>query len=375
MIQGDVAPRFAAVREAFEGNFASGLEQGAAVAVFIDGEPVVDLWGGLRDPARQLPWQRDTLVNVWSVTKGVVALAVAMLAERGQLDCAAPVARYWPEFGVRGKEALTLDHVLSHRAGLEGLDVPMTLERMYAWTPMVEALAAMAPLSPPGSRCIYHPMTYGHLAGEVIRRVDGRSPGRFIAEEIAQPLGLSFFVGLPQAEDHRAAVMSSVPPVFELAVLRKGTPYAHAHDNPRVTIEAPNDRAWRAAEIPGANGTGDAMSLATIYGALACGGAIRGHRYLSPEGLARATAERFRGLDVFGAPTVFAGGFRIEGPAFCGFPNPGHFGHAGWGGSLAFADPAHRLGFAYVTNRQMEQDDGIDPRRRALLSALYSALG
>ena len=173
-IAGTTDPRFARVREAFAANFASGLEHGGSVAVLLDGKPVVELWGGHADAARTRAWEQDTLINVWSCTKGVVALAIAMLVERGKLDYAAPVARWWPEFAANGKAAITLEQVLSHQSGLNGLAVPMDEAGLLAWTPYVEALAGMAPLWEPGSRAIYHALSFGHLAGEILRRVDGR---------------------------------------------------------------------------------------------------------------------------------------------------------------------------------------------------------
>lgn len=375
MTEGFVDPRFAAVRAVHHGLFTEGLDHGSAVAVWVDGRCVVDLWGGHRDLARQRAWQRDTLVNVWSVSKGVVALAVAMLVERGQLAYAAPVARYWPEFAAGGKHAITLDQVLSHQAGLDGLDVAMDEAGLFAGTPYTQALASMAPLWAPGSRCVYHPLSYGHLIGEVVRRVDGRSLGRFVADEIAAPLGLSLFIGLPDAQDHRAAEMSAHDKAYDW--IRQGEKSAHPHAfrNPVLHASSPNDRAWRAAEIPAANGHSDARSLALIYGALARGGSIGEHALLQPSTLAQATAVRFDGVDACSqAPTVFAAGYRIGAIGFGPHAGAGHFGHTGWGGSVAFADPQRRLGFAYVTNRLLGFDDGVDPRRARLLDAVYAAL-
>lgn len=375
MIEGLVSPQFAAVRAAFERSFADGLEHGAAVALWLDGKPVVDLWGGHRDLARTQPWQRDTLVNVWSVGKGVVALAVAMLVERGKLAYDAPVARYWPEFAANGKAHITVDQVMSHQAGLDGLVVDLAESERYAWQPVVDALAAMAPLWPPGSRCVYHPMTYGYLAGELVRRVDGRTLGQFVAQEIAAALGLSFYFGLPLEQDHRVAELSAGAKAYDWVRQGEASAYPQAFRNRSISATAPNERAWRAAEMPAGNGQGDARSLAHLYGALACGGTLDGHRLLSADALARAVVERFDGVDSSsGAPTVFGAGFRIRAIGFGPHVGPGHFGHTGWGGSVAFADPARRLGFAYVTNRLLGFDDGVDPRRHRLLDAVYAAL-
>ena len=375
MVQGMGLPRFAAVRDAFASTFDDGLEQGAAVAVCLDGELVVDLWGGHRDLARTEPWQRDTLVNVWSCTKGVVATAVAMLVERGKLACDAPLARYWPEFASNGKAAITLDQLLSHQAGLDGLQVDMSLTDLYAGTPFADALAAMAPLWEPGSRCVYHPVTFGQVLGEVVRRVDGRSLGRFIHDEIAAPLDLSLFVGLPQQHDHRAAEMSGDDAIYAAHTSGLASRYPYSFRNPELFAETPNARAWRAAEIPAANGHADARSLARMYGALARGGEIDSVRLISSAGITRAARERFRGVDAcsLGA-TVFAAGYRVDAIGFGPSVGPGNFGHTGWGGSVAFADPMHRLGFAFVTSRLLAFPDGVDPRRQRLLEAVYAAL-
>jgi CubicO group peptidase (beta-lactamase class C family) len=372
---GFAAARFEGVRRAFDSLFADGLDPGSAVAVWVDGAPVVDLWGGWADAARTRPWQRDTLVNVWSASKGVLALAAAMLVDRGRLAYDAPVARYWPEFSQGGKQAITVDQVMSHQAGLDGVNVPISDAELYAWTPFVDAIAAMAPLWEPGSRCVYHPVTYGHIVGELIRRIDGRSPGRFIAEEIVGPLGLSFHIGLPEALDHRVAEMSAHDKAYDWIRFGEKSAYPHSFRNPTLLATTPNTRAWRAAEVPGANGQSDARSLAQIYGTLACGGTAGAHRLLSPEALRQATAVRFDGVDACSlAPTVFAAGYRIGAIGFGPHAGAGHFGHTGWGGSTAFADPQRRLGFAFVTSRLLGFDDGVDPRRARLLDAVYAAL-
>jgi len=375
LVSGSTSPRFAAVREAFDRSFADGLELGAALAVVVDGETVVDLWGGHRTLDRSVAWQADTLVNVWSVGKGVMALAIAMLADRGQLDYSAPVATYWPEFAANGKGAITVDQVMSHQAGLDGLNVPMADDGIFDWHRVVNALAAMAPLWPPGSRCVYHPLTYGFLSGELIRRIDGRSPGRFIAEEIAKPLKLDLHIGLAASDDARVAHMSAGDKAYDWVRQGEQSAYPHAFRNPSLDATAPNQRAWRAAEVPGGNAHSDARSLARLYGALARGGELDGMRLVSPQGLANAVAVRFDGVDAcFLAPTVFGAGFRRDAVGFGPNVSPGNFGHTGWGGSVAFADPARGLGFAFVTKHLLGFDDGIDPRRQRVLDAVYQAL-
>jgi CubicO group peptidase (beta-lactamase class C family) len=375
LVSGSTSPRFAAVREAFGLSFADGLELGAALAVVVDGETVVDLWGGHRTLDRSAAWESDTLVNVWSVGKGVMALAIAMLADRGQLDYSAPVAIYWPEFGANGKGAITVDQVMSHQAGLDGLNVPMADDDIFNWRRVVDALAAMAPLWPPGSRCVYHPLTYGFLSGELIRRIDGRSPGHFIAEDIAKPLKLDLHIGLAAADDARAAHMSAGAKAYDWVRQGEQSAYPHAFRNPSLSATAPNQRAWRAAEVPGGNAHSDARSLARLYGALARGGELDGVRLLSPQGLANSVAVRFDGVDAcFLAPTVFGAGFRRDAVGFGPHVSVGNFGHTGWGGSVAFADPARGLGFAFVTNHLLGFDDGVDPRRQRVLDAVYQAL-
>jgi CubicO group peptidase (beta-lactamase class C family) len=366
-IAGTADPKFVRVREAFAANFASGLEHGGGVAVVLDGKPVVELWGGHADAAKTRVWQRDTLVNVWSCTKGVVALAMAMLVERGKLDYAAPVARWWPEFAAGGKEKITLDLMLSHQGGLNGLSVPMDEAGMLAWTPYVEALAAMAPLWEPGSRAVYHAISFGHLAGEVLRRVEGRSIGRFVAAEIAGPLGADFFIGLPEREEPRVAEMIEGPKASAWVPFVLASNFPQAAANPALDATAPNQRAWRAAEVPGGNGQATAMALAKIYGMMVGDGA----RIVARDTIAEAARARVRGIDEsFGSPTAFAAGFQIDNV----LTGKGAFGHSGWGGSFGFADPAAKLGFAYVTNRMLGFDDGIDLRRKALVDAVYACL-
>ena len=370
-VQGTAHRRFTDCREAVAANLADGHDLGCALAVVEDGEVVVDLWGGFADAAGNRPWRCDTLVNVWSVTKGVLALAVAMAVERGLLGYTAPIAHVWPNFAVNGKRAISLDLVLSHQAGLNGLDAPMDLQGLYDWFPYADAFAAMAPLWAPGSCCAYHAMSFGHLAGEALRRADGRMPGRFVAEEIAGPLGLDLFIGLPEALDHRVAEIVASDDADDWVAELERTGYRNAMANPLVTALTPNERAWRAAEIPAANGHANALSLARLYGVLAMGG--RG--LISANGLAAATAQRFAGLDVsMNVPVRYGAGFQLGGPDGQLAPNAGAFGHGGWGGAFAFADPDHRLGVAYVMNRMLGETGDALTRRQRMIDAIYGAL-
>ena len=366
-IHGETDPRFAAVLDAFAANFEAGLDQGAAFAVIDRGEPVVDLWGGFGDAAGTRPWVRDSLVNVWSTTKGVVAIAIAMLVDRGQLEYEAPVARYWPEFAAAGKQDMTVGCMMSHRGGLPGCDKPMTLDDLYSGQPFVDCLAAMTPLWPPGEDCAYHALTYGHLAGELLRRIDGRTMGAFIAEEIARPLDAAFFLGLPEAEDSRAVEIIPGPGSDDLTGRADQRPYSRiSYLNPPVNPAMANSRAWRAARIAGGSGQGDALGLARIFGALA--------GPLGLKTLAAATAERFRGVEsAFELPIAFGAGFMLNVGELFG-PSARAYGHSGWGGSFAFADPDRGLGVAYVMNRMLGFGDKPDPRRVLLLDALYGAL-
>lgn len=374
-VHGTTKARFAGIREAFENNLESGLDQGATFAVVYQGHVVVDLWGGYADEAGKTPWTRNTLTNVWSTTKGVASLAIAMLVDRDVLNYEAPVAENWPEFAANGKEDVTLGCLMSHQAGLPGSDQPMTLEDIYNWHPFADSLGAMAPLWPPGSAAAYHPLSHGHLAGEVLRRADGRTIGAFVAEEIAGPLGIDFFIGLPETEDSRAAEIIVGPGTADTLAEAEDLPLARVgYLNPRFPVDIPNQRAWRAAEIPAANGQGDARSLARLYGALAQGGLLDGVRLLGRGALASATEERFRGKEAgFDRSMAFGAGFMLNVDHEYG-PSDTAFGHSGWGGSFAYADPDACLGVAYVMNRMLGFGDRPDPRRLSLLNALYSAL-
>jgi len=374
-IEGACDSRFARVRDAFASNLAQGLEHGGGVALVANGKTVVDLSGGHADAARTRPWRRDTLTNIWSSTKGVVALAIAILVERGKLDYSAPVARWWPEFSAGGKERITLDQVMSHQAGLNGLSVPMDDAGLLAWTPYVEALAAMAPLWEPGSRCIYHGFTFGHLAGEPLGRVDGRSVGRFIAEEIAGPLGADVFVGLPECEEPRVAEMIEGPKASDWLAVVRSSPFPQSCDNPVPRALAPNERAWRAAEVPGANGQATALGLARIYGMMAAGGTLDGARMISRDTISEVARTRVRGIDAsYNVATAFSAGYQIEDALYAGRASPQTFGHTGWGGAVGFADVGAGIGFGYVTNRMLGFDNELDPRRKALIDAVYDSL-
>ena len=381
VVEGECEKRFAPVRDLFAGSFEHG-EVGAALAVTIAGKPVVDLWGGHRDAAREKPWTRDTLVNVYSTSKGVTAICANRLIEDGLLDLDAPVASYWPEFAAEGKGRIPVRWLLSHQAGVPALreDVPPPMR--FDWKFWTEALAAEAPWWEPGTQHGYHALTFGHLVGEVVRRVDGRSLGRYFLEELGEPLGLDFHIGLAAEHDARVAEIVPAPPSppgapNPFAAARK-SPHSlvgRVFGNPTFEARDVNSRAWREAELPAVNGHGTARGLARIYGALATDGVLDGVRVLSPDQIARANTEQARGIDAVLTPlhSRFGLGFMLTQPMIPFGPNPRSFGHPGFGGSIAFADPDARLGFAYTMN-QLQTGLGGDARGFALISALYTAL-
>ena len=380
-VQGECAPRFGRVRDAFARNFANG-EVGAALAVTVDGEPVVDLWGGYADAARTRPWERDTIVNVYSTTKGMTAICANRLIEDGRLDLDAPVATYWPEFAQAEKETLPVCYLLTHQAGLAAISTPVPSHSRYDWTFMTSALAAQRPWWEPGTQHGYHALTFGYLVGEVVRRVDGRTLGTYFRDEIAAPLGVDFHIGLDARDDARCADMITAPPpppgapnLFAAITAQPESMIAKVFGNPRLDTAEVNTRAWRAAEIPAANGHGGARGLARVYGALACGGDIDGVHVLSPQAIERANTEHAFGPDAVLAPlqTRFGLGFFLTQPMIPFGPNPRAFGHPGAGGSLAFADPDARLGFAYVMN-QMQMGLAGDARGFGLIYEVYNAL-
>ncbi|WP_121750573.1 serine hydrolase domain-containing protein [Streptomyces sp. E2N166] len=381
-VHGHCDTRFAAVRAVFEENFRSRGELGAAVTVTVDGATVVDLWGGWADAARTRPWEGDTLVNVWSTSKGPTALCAHVLADRGLLDLDAPVAVYWPEFAAAGKEKVLVRHLLSHRAGLPGLREPHSAAQLYDWDLTTGRLAAMEPWWEPGTRSGYHALTYGFLVGEVVRRVSGLLPGAFLEREVTGPLGIDFTIGLPEKETGRAAELVH-PRVAsdsaQAAVFAQLAPAAVAAlTNPPTGATEANTAAWRAAEIPAANGHGTARAVAALYGILAGRGAYDGHRVLSREAAERVREGQGPCRDLvlgagFAHETEVGLGLWLSGPNGSYGPNPRAFGHDGFGGSCGLADPDAGVSLGYVMNR-MGPRIADDPRKTALVEALYGAL-
>ncbi len=365
---------FEPVREALVANFEKGLELGASVAVTRDGETMVDLWAGDADP-KGTPWAEHTIVNVYSTTKTMAATCVLMLADRGLVDLNAPVADYWPEFKQNGKEDVLVRHVMSHSAGLCGFDPPLeSVEELYDWDAICARLAAQTPWWEPGTTSGYHAVTQGFLQGEIVRRVTGRSIGTFFREEVAEPLGADFHIGLDPSLDDRVGEL--VPPEGppKLPAPEPGSVAARMSAGAALDATEPRTSPWRRAEIPAAGGIGNARSVARVHSALACGGSIDGVKLMSPAGVERVLEEQTRGHDlVLGLPIVFGMGFGINDASFPISPNPRAFFWGGWGGSLAIIDLDARVSIAYVMNR-MEADLMGDQRGGTVVAAAFQSL-
>lgn len=372
-VKGTVATGFETVRDAFEKNFKEDGDIGASFAVMRGGEVVADLWGGYADKARTRPWKETTLVNVWSTTKGPTALAVAMLVDRGQLSYDDRVAEYWPDFASRGKADVTVAEMMSHQAGLCGVRDTITVEAFYDWEAMCRRLAGTEPFWKPGDGSGYHAITFGFLAGELVRRIDGRTVGTFLREEVTGPLDADFFIGLPEEEDKRVAEIVKMKK-NQLTITKDSPDYTiAAFGNPAPDPEEPNNREWRAAEIPAANGQANARGLVRIYNALARAGIGGEDELISKKALSAATAEQCSGVDRnLGIETRWGAGFMLNVDGLYG-PNPKAFGHSGWGGSMAFADPDSGLAVAYAMN-QMGSSLRGDPRGQRLIEAVYNSL-
>jgi CubicO group peptidase (beta-lactamase class C family) len=387
-IEGDVAPGFERVRDAFGDNFEGHGDVGAAVCVYRHGRKVVDLWGGLADAATGRPWKTDTLQLVYSATKAATATCAHLLAQRGELDLDKPAAWYWPEFAAQGKADIPVRWLLSHRAGLPVIDNPLPLADLLAWDPMAAALAAQRPAWEPGTTHGYHGRTFGWLVGEVIRRVSGRSVGRFFAEEIAGPAGLDFYIGLPAAERGRVSRMViDEPPGVEVAdippeqIPEQFRPLVAAFTDPdslmnrAFGLSVPdidfNSPEAQAAEIPSSNGICTADGLARLYAALI--GEVDGVRILYDAALAGAITEQTAGPDqVLLVPTRFASGYMLpteESP----LGGPASFGHPGRGGSLGYGDPESGIAFGYVVSHIRQ--DLADNRASLLVQAVRACLG
>ena len=375
-IQGTCDDRFAAVRTAFESNLEQGKDVGASVALTVGGEMVVDLWGGTVDTDKEadVPWERDTIINVWSTTKTMTAICCLMLADRGELDVHAPAATYWPEFAANGKDNVTTAHMLSHAAGLPGWQEPMTVDDLYDWEKATSLLAAQAPWWEPGTQSGYHAITQGYLLGEVVRRITGSTVGDFFAAEVAAPLGADFFIGTP--EEHDAQVAHVIPP--DMASMAAGIEpdsiAARTLTNPPLDAKASTTIPWRRAEIPAAGGHGNARSVAHVHSVLACGGEAHGVTLLTEAGVNRIFEEQIHTQDLLLPVKLRLGlGFGLPSPEVPISPSARACFWGGWGGSLAVIDVDEGVSFAYVMNRMGEGTMG-DDRAATLLLAAYMAL-
>ena len=393
-INGTCDPRFGAVQEEFERNFAERGEVGASVSVTLDGETVVDLWGGVADPATDRPWAEDTVGVVWSSTKGAVALCAHMLASRGELDIDAPVTSYWPEFGKNGKEDITVRLLLNHQAGLAALREPIPDQGLCDWDLVIDALAAQEPLWVPGTRHGYSALTFGHLVGEVVRRITGRTIGTFFREEVAEPLGLDFWIGLPEEQEHRVAPNISadvdpthLPTFYQAALTDPSSVAAMVVMNSGGILmpDAVNNRRVHAAEIPAANGITNARGLAGMYRPLALDGSFGGVRLVDEAQLVpmRAVSSATSVDATMLVPTRWSLGF-MKAVDNRHLPTAADkdsvllsdeaFGHLGSGGSLGFADHGCRLSFGYTMNRQAPTT-GLAATGQSLVDATYRAVG
>jgi CubicO group peptidase (beta-lactamase class C family) len=382
-IEGTCDPKFSRVKDTFAENFEKRGEVGAAAAVMLDGKSVVDIWAGHADREKTRPWTRDTLVNVYSTTKGVTAICAHRLADKGLLDIDAPVAKYWPEFAQAGKDKLPVRYLLSHRAGMAAVRKPLDDDALFKWDKMTTALAEQEPWWEPGTKHGYHALTFGHLVGEVIRRITGKTPGTYLRDEIAGPLGLDLHIGLDAKDDARTGDMIAMPPpgpgepnLFAEVMKNPESVAFKAFMNPPGGMRPGlvNSREWRAAEIPAANGHTTARSLAKLYGALARGGELDGVRVMSTEQVAKCSIEQSNGPDaLLIINTRFSLGFMMSQPGASLGPNAKSFGHPGAGGSLGYADPEAKIGFGYTMNK-MHASLLIDPRATALIDAVYASM-
>lgn len=362
--------RFASVRAAFEENLAKGADVGASFCATVDGETVVDLWGGYADEARTRPWHTDTIVGVYSTTKTMTALTALLLADHGELDVDAPVAHYWPEFRAGGKAAVTVAQLMSHSSGLCGWRQPMTRYDLYDWDKATALLAAQEPFWKPGTASGYHAMTFGYLVGEVVRRITGRSLGTVFREEIAEPLGADFHIGLPASQDARVAELIAPAGPAPLGAADDTELQRNVAGNPELDVRVTDTRQWRGAEIPAAGGIGNARAVAEVHAILANGGVANGRRFMSEAGCRRALQPQIEGVDlILGVPMRFGLGFALD----TGFmPHPNTLFWGGYGGSLAIVDLDARTSIAYAMNKMSGTTTG-DERALGLTMAFWEA--
>lgn len=374
-IEGHCDPRFQAIADVFQRNFAQEGEIGASFCLYQHGEKRVDLWGGHADAARARPWLSDTIVNVWSTTKGVMALCVARLVSEGKLELGRPVADYWPEFGVGGKENVTVAQLFSHQAGLCGPETPLSEAEFLDTDHVADVLAHQTPHWPIGTRSGYHALSIGPLADGLFKRVVGKSVGAYFRDEIGSPLHVDFLMGFGANEDGRVAeLVHDGQPI-------SGGPEHYNRYQTLAQVHTPQSlrlagtRAWRAQGTPSAAGHGNGRSIATLYSALATDRRIEGIEIVSETALAAVTSLQIDNEDlVLRFPMTWGVGFGLNSGMKVYGPEDGSFGHHGWGGSFGFADPANGLGVGYAMNYMREATEGPDPRLVGLIGAIYGAL-
>jgi len=375
-IKGFCDEQFTSVKEAFKLNFAEGLEVGASFAATLNGKFIINIWGGHADAAQTLPWEENTIVNVYSTTKVMTAICTLMLVDRGLLDLDAPVAKYWPEFAQNGKEKLPVRFLLSHTSGLSGWEKKITVEDLYDWDKVANLLAAQKPWWEPGTKSGYHSSTFGNLLGELVRRITGKTIGTFFKEEVAEPLKADFHIGLPEEFDYRVGELIPPPPM-NINQNSKIDPNSIAFKtglNPLMNPEETKTRAWRAAELPADNGHCNARALARITSAIACGGEVDGVRLMSMDTIEKALEEQSYGTDlVLMVPIRFGLGFGLQNKERPIGPNQNVLYWGGWGGSVSIMDLDAKLSIAYVMNKMVTTTIG-DPRSTRLIEALYDSI-
>lgn len=372
-IHGRCDEKFSAVKDAFAKNFEDGLDTGASVAITIEGEPVVDLWAGGLVDAGDDQWQENTIVNVWSTTKTMAATVMLMLADRGLLDFNEKVATYWPEFAQNGKQNIEVRHIMSHSAGLSSIEEPIVFADFCDHEKIIDLLVGQTPWWEPGTQSGYHAITQGHLQNEIVRRITGQTLGNFFREEVAEPLGADFHIGTPKSCFSRIGVLSpppaGAPPVMDPESIRAKT----MTNPPLDALEARTER-WRQAEIPAANGHGNARSVARIHSAIACGGEVDGVRLMSEDGCRKIFEVQTDGKDLVLDNLIRYGmGFGINSEYQPLSPNKNACYWGGWGGSLGVIDMDAKMSFSYVMNRMMDGTTG-DVRAANLLMPAYSSM-
>jgi len=375
-IHGRCDGRFEAVRSALAQNLDSGEELGASLVLDIDGDIVIDMWGGFCDEARTIPWGEHTITNVWSSTKTVTSLAALMLADRGELDVDAPVARYWPEFAAAGKQDIRVRQLMSHSTGVSALDQPAVVEDLYDWQKATSRMAAQAPWWEPGTASGYHALNYGHLVGEVVRRVSGKPLKQFVAEEITGPLGADFQIGAAESDWGRIANVVPPPPLpFDFEALGPDHPAVKTLTGPFIEAGEANTPGWRSADIGAANGHGNARSVARVMSVVARGGEVDGIRLLGPATIDLIFREQLNGIDlVLGVPLRWGIGYGLPQPEILPWiPDEQICFWGGWGGSMIVMDVGRRMTISYMMNKMAPGIIGSD-RSAAYGQAIYDAV-